>query len=682
MAFRDILLPVAIGLSLLLAAAGAALARMVPGQRRLRARVAEAEKLARRNAELTEAAERARALLDAQGDLILRRNANGLIIYANEAACALAARPRENIVGATDAFTVIEQGDTAILADGTRLYDQKIATANGARWIAWREVPLRGPDGSLQTQSAGRDVTDRVETERALARARDQAEDASRAKSRFLAMVSHEIRTPLNGILGMSDLLLDTALTPEQLTYVKAVRASGDTLLSLIEEILDFSKVEAGRIDLEARPLSLTALVEDVAELLAPRAQTKGLEIACYADDALPARVIGDVARLRQVLLNLAGNAIKFTEKGGVAIVAEPGIWPGEVTFKVRDTGIGIAPCDHERIFGEFEQADGAQSGTGLGLAISRRIVEHMGGRLTVESAPGAGALFEFTVTLPPADPAPELDELPDFSGTAVMIVAEAAIEATLVARRLARWGAKAVVAQSAEIAAALLPERKWDAILVDHALGPEAHAFVMTQGARAIARRIILTTPSARHELPALRQAGFNAYLIKPIRATSLALRLRAHDSGFDAADPHSDARSAQASAPEGLSVLVAEDNEINALLARALLTKLGHRPVLTTDGQAAVDTFIAAQTSGTPFDLVLMDVRMPGIDGLEAARRMRAAETGPRATIVALTANALPDHREQCLAAGMDKFLVKPLDREKLFAVLETIAAKKIAA
>ena len=335
----------------------------------------------------------------------MRRDGEGRITFVNDAFCALAGAPREALAGSTFALEVIEQGDTALKPDGTRVHDQKIAGRDGARWIAWRDVVVRaGAANGAEVQSVGRDVTDRVEAERALCEARDQAEAASRAKSRFLAMVSHEIRTPLNGIIGMADLLLDTALTPEQTTYAKAVKTSGDTLLSLIEEILDFSKIEAGRLDLAIAPFDLAALLEETVELIAPRAQAKGLEIASYLEDGLPRQVMGDAARLRQVLLNLAGNAVKFTEAGGVAVLVEAGAGPHEISFLVRDTGIGIAPAQQSRIFGEFEQADSGAarrfSGTGLGLAISQRIVEHMGGGIAVESAPGAGSTFRVTLAV------------------------------------------------------------------------------------------------------------------------------------------------------------------------------------------------------------------------------------------------------------------------------------------
>ncbi len=436
-----------------------------------------AEELADCNWELKETEERARSFLEAQGDFIYRRNASGRLTYANDAFCQLAGREREALLGSDFILPLIEQGDSALSADGARMHDQKVATADGPRWIAWREMPVKLESGA-EIQCVGRDVTDRTEAELALAEARDQSETANRAKSRFLAMVSHEIRTPLNGILGMADLLLDTALTPEQMTYAKAVKTSGDTLLSLIEEILDFSKIEAGRLDLDARPFPLVTLVEEVAELLAPRAQAKSLEIAAYVDDRLPEQVVGDATRLRQVLLNLAGNAIKFTEQGGVGIVVEPGVWPDEVTVRVRDTGVGIPAAQQERIFREFEQVDGGPArkfgGTGLGLAISQRIVERMGGSISVESAPGAGSVFSFTIPLG-GTPESAAFTPPDLNDKAIMIAAPGAIEASLLARRLGRWGAKTCAVSDEKVAAALLPERQWDALLIDHALGAEA---------------------------------------------------------------------------------------------------------------------------------------------------------------------------------------------------------------
>ena len=294
-----------------------------------------------------------------------------------------------------------------MLPDGTRLHDEQIMTADGARWLAWRDVVVWAEKAEhAEVQSVGRDVTDRIEAERALAEARDAAEAASRAKSRFLAMVSHEIRTPLNGILGMAGLLLDTPLTPEQTTYVKAAKTSGDALLSLIEEILDFSKIEAGQLDLETQPFALPALVEDVVELLGPRAQAKGLEIASDVDERLPERVMGDAARLapgaaqsRRQRHQVHRDRRRRRHRRGRRRA------PARSCFVVRDTGIGIAPEQQARIFDEFEQADGGAArkfgGTGLGLAISRRIVERMGGRIEVESTPGAGSSFRVIVALP-----------------------------------------------------------------------------------------------------------------------------------------------------------------------------------------------------------------------------------------------------------------------------------------
>jgi PAS domain S-box-containing protein len=646
------------------------------------------EELADTNWELKESEERARTFLEAQGDVIVRRDAAGRITYANDAYSSLAAAPRETTLGSSAALTVTESSEVSVLPDGTRAYDQKVVTSDGARWIAWREVAVRTGTGSPEVQSVGRDITDRVTAERALAEARDLAEAANRAKSRFLAVVSHEIRTPLNGILGMTDLLLDTPLSPEQITYATATKTSADTLLALIEEVLDLSKIEAGKLELDPRPFGLAALIEEIVELLAPRAQAKGLEIASYVDERLPERVIGDAGRLRQVLLNLAGNGLKFTEQGGVSVIVEPSPDRDQITFLVSDTGMGITPDAQQRIFLDFEQGDlgPAQqySGTGLGLAISRQIVERMGGRLSVDSTVGIGSTFRFTAVLRShADAA--LLIAPDLQNAAVLIVAPNNIEAALIGRRLRRWGARVELASSGESAGHLLNDRTWDAILVDQALGTPAACRLALASAH-IGHRIVLTTPADRAELPVLKEGGFTGYLVKPIRAASLAARLR-DDQTFDLAPPpfaaETECRADTAS--NGMSILVAEDNGINALLTRVLLEKLGHRPSIVADGIEAVESWTAARAAGHPFDVVLMDVHMPRLDGVAATTRIRAREALERAgctPILALTANAFAEDRDACLVAGMDGFLIKPLDRERLAAALSSIASQRCLA
>jgi signal transduction histidine kinase/CheY-like chemotaxis protein len=693
----------AIGASFLFAVACVALAtlsiRLRWMRKRLRKIALHNEALADRNWELKEAEERARSLFESQGDLIVLRDAGGCITFVNDAYCELAQQPRGALIGSRFALAVLEQGDTALEPDGTRIHDQKIAGPLGPRWIAWREGLVRSDAGQpAEMQCVGRDVTGRTETERALAEARDQADAANRAKSRFLAMASHEIRTPLNGIIGMSGLLLDTPLTPEQMTYAKAVKTSGDALLSLIEELLDYSKIEAGKIDLEHRPFALAALIEHITELLAPRAQARKLEIAAYVDERLPMEVVGDSARLRQVLLNLAGNAIKFTSSGGVALIVEPGIWPNEISFLVRDTGIGIAPEARERIFREFEQADEriarSYGGTGLGLSISERIVKRMGGRITLESQPGLGSTFEVSVPLAASDgngSEQKAFAAPDLTGQSIMLVAPQSIEASLVARRLQRWGGQTCMVSDIAVAQALLPERSWHALLIDRALGAE-EVEVLGEAARVHAtQRIVMFTPAARHELQlsSAASSAFTGYLIKPLRAASLAARLTmapevlAPNLAADALIEVADQAEAPATAPaRGLSVLVAEDNEINALLMRSLLTRLGHHAVITTNGEEALESWLAAKSADTPYDLVLMDIQMPQLDGIETTKRIRAREAGQpgrQTPILALTANTLVEDRYACFEAGMDGFLIKPLDREKLADALAGLTASR---
>lgn len=680
----------AIGASFLFALACLGLATLSMRLRfvakRMRKLAAHNEALIDRNWELKEAEERARSLFESQGDLIVLRDHQGRITFANDAYCALAGQSRSALVGTRFDFDVLEQGDSARESNGTRIHDQRISTPLGARWIAWREGFVRLDAGQpAELQSVGRDVTDRTETERALSDARDQADAANRAKSRFLAMASHEIRTPLNGIIGMGGLLLDTTLTPEQTTYARAVKTSGEALMALIEELLDYSKIEAGKLDLDQRPFALSTLIEEITELLAARAQAKNLEIAAYVDERLPLDVVGDAARLRQVLLNLAGNAIKFTASGGVALIVEPGIWPNEISFLVRDTGIGIAQDAQQRIFREFEQADDriarTYGGTGLGLAISERIVKRMGGRITLESEPGKGSTFEVAVPLAPAegDAGKTAFPSPDLAGKSILLVADG-IEASLIARRLERWGGQTCLVADPAVAEALLPERPWHAVLIDRAFGPTV-ADRLGEVARAHAtQRLVLLTPSSRHEK---LSPAFTGFLVKPLRAASLAARLAlTPDVASPDLAPEPVELAAITTPVKGLSILVAEDNEINALLMRSLLTKLGHRVVIAVHGEAALESWLAASSACTPYDLVLMDIQMPQLDGIEATKRIRAHEAasgGRHTPILALTANTLVEDRYACFEAGMNGFLIKPIDREKLDEALTGLAAAR---
>ncbi|HEV7820662.1 MAG TPA: ATP-binding protein [Burkholderiales bacterium] len=688
----------ALGISFLFALACVALAtlsmRMRWHHKAMRKLTLHNESLLDRNWELKEAEERARNLFESQSDLVVLRDSNSRITFVNDTFCIYASKSRDGLLNTAFALPVLEQGDDATESSGTRVHDQRVETALGPRWIAWRENLVRHhANEHAELQCVGRDVTDRAETERALGNARDHAVAANHAKSKFLAVASHEIRTPLNGIIGMSSLLLDTPLTPEQVSYAKAVRTSGEALMSLIEELLDFSKIEAGKIDLEHRPFHLGTLIEEVTELLAPRAQARNLEIASYVDERLPLDVVGDAARLRQVILNLAGNAIKFTPTGGVALIVEPGIWPNEISFLVRDTGIGIAPDAQLRIFREFEQADERiardYGGTGLGLSISERIVRRMGGRIALESAMGEGTTFEVSIPLRPADTASiNVLTVPDLTGKSVMLVTQQTIGASLVARRLARWGAQVCETSEISVAEALLPERFWHAVLVDHALGALS---VQKFGQFALphaAHRIAMFTPSERHHVQPAEMSAYNGYLIKPVRAASLAARLGTETPTLvpDITDERESSVPKIAPASKSLSVLVAEDNEINALLMRSLLTKLGHQPVICTNGKEAFESWLSAQAAGTPYDVVLMDVQMPDLNGIEATKLIRAREMErglPHTRILALTANALVEDRYACFEAGMDGFLVKPLDRDKLAEALASVApASNIAA
>ncbi|MGX7709564.1 ATP-binding protein [Methylobacterium sp. Gmos1] len=628
----------------------------------------------------SESEERYRSLVEAQIELVVQRDAQGRITFANHGFAALLGTTPDALLGTTREVEVVERGEMRQRADGARLVDLAILPAGGGpvRWFAFVETVTPGRDGRAEVLRAGRDVTERVESARSLEEARSRAEAASVAKSRFLASVSHEFRTPLNGIMGMADLMLETPLSPEQRTYAEAVKTSGEALLSLIDGILDFSKIEAGRLDLAAEPFDPAALVESVVELLAPRAQDKGLEIAADIE-ALPALLIGDADRVRQILINLAGNAVKFTEAGGVGVTAS---WAEDgLTVAVHDTGPGIPEERLPVLFQEFEQGDGSASrrheGTGLGLAITRRLVDRMGGRLDVASRPGEGSCFRVHLPLRES-PGRARPQPPSLAGRRVLVVAAAAFEAPYIARRLGRAGAEAVVVETAAEAIAAMSAESFAAVIADRALGDATVRGIAAAARRAGVRRsIVLLSPFDRRDFGSPAAAGFDRYLIKPVRLTSLLARLA------EPTPPPTRAPSAQEGNLPPSSrrprVLLAEDNPINALLATKALERLGAVVLWARDGAEAVARMQEA-ASATQFDLALVDIRMPILDGLEAARQVRAHEQAnglPRLRLVALTANVQAEDQAAALAAGFDGFLSKPLDLKALPPLLEAQAA-----
>lgn len=654
---------------------------------RLAARL-QAEKADDRRWERSETSQLLSTIHDALGDIAIIREPGGMIVQANSVFCRLARQSKP------EGMTCEALGIVFEPASAPNRYRVRIATTAGESLFDWHDVIAREPSsGRFMLHSIARDVTEETRIARESEEARRRAEEASQAKSRLLATVSHEIRTPLSGILGMSHLIGQTRLTGEQQSYLVGMRQSGHALVQLVDDLLDFSSIEAGRFQLRPVPGPLRETIESVVEMLSHRAHEKGIEIGATVSVGVPALIDFDAARLRQVLFNVIGNAVKFTHAGGVFVSAA--VEKGMIVIRVEDSGPGMNLQEQARVFDEYEQAGGnaqRSGGSGLGLAISRRIVREGGGSLRVSSIPGKGSTFEIRFPALGCDlTAPVRARKGALAGSAVLVMAPAGPASRALCDTIRTLGGSCEAVETLEAAQAaairsLSASRALTDIIVDHRHAAQFRGLLaLVPGlVRQKLRRTYLINPEERNGRRINHMDGYDAWLIRPLREKSLVDVLRGRMKGMEVRDAINDNRPVLREVPplrerpQQGGVLLAEDDPINALLVRAVLEKAGHQVRLVGDFEALAATLFDAPQDADAPKLIVSDLNMPGGDGLSMIERIRHDERqSGRAPVpfIVLTSDTRQETREGLIAAGASAVLSKPADPRALTAQIDSL-------